>query len=181
MELFPSLDPFCSLSPSVLCHQEANFATFADDIGGSERLFKTPIPLSYTRLTSRFLILFFMFLPFALWDSLNWLTIPVTIGTSAIFFCIEEVGVLIENPFPILALDVIAQSARNNVTVSLRLHICYLNHLPMILAHEQRHDTRQHGHAWISLGSPAFSNSLVSTSELDPLLLSSHSGVDLPP
>ena len=58
-----------------------------------------------------------MFLPFALWDSLNWLTIPVTVGTSAIFFCIEEVGVLIENPFPILALDVIAQSARNNVTV----------------------------------------------------------------
>lgn len=100
--------------------QEANFATFADDVGGSERLFKTPIPLSYTRLTSRFLVLYHLFLPFALWDSLNWLTIPVTIIHTAIFFCIEEVGVLIENPFPVLALDVIAQSARNNVAVSPR-------------------------------------------------------------
>lgn len=113
------------VSSNVACHlvlasslQEQNFATFADDVGGSERLFKTPIPLSYTRLTSRFLVLYHLFLPFALWDALNWLTIPVTIIHTAVFFCIEEVGVLIENPFPVLALDVIAQSARNNVAVS---------------------------------------------------------------
>ncbi|CAI5954206.1 unnamed protein product [Closterium sp. NIES-64] len=104
----------CHMEPVHRVAMEANFATFADDIGGSERLFKTPIPLSYTRLTSRFLVLYHMFLPFALWDPLGWLTIPVTATCAAIFFCIEEVGVLIENPFPILALDVIAQSARNN-------------------------------------------------------------------
>ncbi|GJP66802.1 hypothetical protein CLOP_g23704 [Closterium sp. NIES-67] len=104
----------CHMDPIYRVAMEANFATFADDIGGSERLFKTPIPLSYTRLTSRFLVLYHMFLPFALWDPLGWLTIPVTATCAAIFFCIEEVGVLIENPFPILALDVIAQSARTN-------------------------------------------------------------------
>ncbi|CAI5952079.1 unnamed protein product, partial [Closterium sp. NIES-64] len=102
--------------------REANFATFADDIGGSERLFKTPIPLSYTRLTSRFLVLYHMFLPFALWDPLGWLTIPVTATCAAVFFCIEEVGVLIENPFPILALVVISQSARNNAGELVALH-----------------------------------------------------------
>lgn len=90
-------------------------------------MFKTPIPLSYTRLTSRFLVLYHLFLPFALWDALNWLTIPVIIIHTAIFFCIEEVGVLIENPFPVLALDVIAQSARNNVAVSPLLPLfCFL-------------------------------------------------------
>jgi len=112
---------------SAVCRrmQEQNFATFADDIGGSERLFKTPIPLSYTRLTSRFLFLYHIFLPFALWDTMGWLTIPVTILHTAVFFCIEEVGVLIENPFPILALDVIAASARNNVAVSLSFYATF--------------------------------------------------------
>ncbi|CAI5464407.1 unnamed protein product [Closterium sp. Yama58-4] len=78
----------CTMEPAHRLAMEANFATFADDVGGSERLFKTPIPLSYTRLTSRFL----------------------------------EVGVIIENPFPILALDVIAQSARNNAAELVSLH-----------------------------------------------------------
>eukprot|EP00475_Leptophrys_vorax_P039160 TRINITY_DN7019_c0_g1_i5.p1 TRINITY_DN7019_c0_g1~~TRINITY_DN7019_c0_g1_i5.p1 ORF type:complete len:475 (-),score=30.21 TRINITY_DN7019_c0_g1_i5:16-1440(-) len=112
----------CTMDPVNRLAMEANFATFADDIGGSERLFKTPIPLSYTRLTSRFLVLYHMFLPFALWDTLGWVTIPVTATCTAIFFCIEEVGVLIENPFPILALDVIAQSARNNAQELASLH-----------------------------------------------------------
>ncbi|CAI6004588.1 unnamed protein product [Closterium sp. NIES-65] len=112
----------CHMEPVHRVAMEANFTTFADDIGGSERLFKTPIPLSYTRLTSRFLVLYHMFLPFALWDPLGWLTIPVTATCAAIFFCIEEVGVLIENPFPILALDVIAQSARNNAGELVSLH-----------------------------------------------------------
>ncbi|GJP44516.1 hypothetical protein CLOM_g3904 [Closterium sp. NIES-68] len=118
----------CHMDPIYRVAMEANFATFADDIGGSERLFKTPIPLSYTRLTSRFLVLYHMFLPFALWDPLGWLTIPVTATCAAIFFCIEEVGVLIENPFPILALDVIAQSARTNAAELVSLHegICNL-------------------------------------------------------
>eukprot|EP00475_Leptophrys_vorax_P039158 TRINITY_DN7019_c0_g1_i3.p1 TRINITY_DN7019_c0_g1~~TRINITY_DN7019_c0_g1_i3.p1 ORF type:complete len:474 (-),score=7.45 TRINITY_DN7019_c0_g1_i3:195-1616(-) len=112
----------CTMVPTDRLAMEANFATFADDIGGSERLFKTPIPLSYTRLTSRFLVLYHMFLPFALWDSLGWLTIPVTATCAAVFFCIEEVGVLIENPFPILALVVISQSARVNAGELVSLH-----------------------------------------------------------
>ncbi|CAI6004589.1 unnamed protein product [Closterium sp. NIES-65] len=112
----------CTMEPVNRLAMEANFATFADDIGGSERLFKTPIPLSYTRLTSRFLVLYHMFLPFALWDPLGWLTIPVTATCAAVFFCIEEVGVLIENPFPILALVVISQSARNNAGELVALH-----------------------------------------------------------
>ncbi|CAI7884998.1 unnamed protein product [Closterium sp. NIES-53] len=112
----------CTMEPAHRLAMEANFATFADDVGGSERLFKTPIPLSYTRLTSRFLVLYHMFLPLALWDPLGWLTIPVTAMCAGVFFCIEEVGVIIENPFPILALDVIAQSARNNAAELVSLH-----------------------------------------------------------
>ncbi|GJP57149.1 hypothetical protein CLOM_g16188 [Closterium sp. NIES-68] len=112
----------CTMEPAHRLAMEANFATFADDVGGSERLFKTPIPLSYTRLTSRFLVLYHMFLPLALWDPLGWLTVPVTAMCAGVFFCIEEVGVIIENPFPILALDVIAQSARNNAAEMVALH-----------------------------------------------------------
>eukprot|EP00270_Netrium_digitus_P009712 TRINITY_DN296_c0_g1_i2.p1 TRINITY_DN296_c0_g1~~TRINITY_DN296_c0_g1_i2.p1 ORF type:complete len:476 (+),score=106.70 TRINITY_DN296_c0_g1_i2:138-1565(+) len=112
----------CTMDNIPRFAMDQNMVTFADDIGGCERLFKTPVPLSYTRLTSRFLVLYHVFLPLALWDTLGWLSIPATIVHTAIFFCIEEVGVVIEEPFSILALDVIAASARNNVAELIALN-----------------------------------------------------------
>eukprot|EP00271_Cylindrocystis_brebissonii_P014636 TRINITY_DN36070_c0_g1_i1.p1 TRINITY_DN36070_c0_g1~~TRINITY_DN36070_c0_g1_i1.p1 ORF type:complete len:569 (-),score=64.10 TRINITY_DN36070_c0_g1_i1:999-2705(-) len=112
----------CHVEPALRLNIDTNLATFADDIGGSERIYKTPIPVSYTRLTSRFLVVWHMFLPFALWDSCNVLTIPATMITAAVFFCIEEVGVLIEEPFSILAMSAISATARNNVAELVKLH-----------------------------------------------------------
>ena len=37
-------------------------------MGACERILRTPIPLSYTRHTARFLMLYLTFLPFALWE-----------------------------------------------------------------------------------------------------------------
>jgi len=53
-------------------------------------------------------MLWHLVLPFALWEECGWLTIPVTFMSSAALFYIEEVGVLIEEPFWILALSSIS-------------------------------------------------------------------------
>ncbi|XP_002965156.2 UPF0187 protein At3g61320, chloroplastic [Selaginella moellendorffii] len=104
----------------VLLHE--NISTYNRSVSVCERLIRTPIPLSYTRLTSRFLILWHLGLPIALWDTCNWLVIPSTFFSSAALFCIEEVGVLIEEPFPMLALDRMCEVALLNIKEMTELH-----------------------------------------------------------
>ncbi|KAF8380245.1 hypothetical protein HHK36_027728 [Tetracentron sinense] len=84
---------------------ESKITCFHEGIGVCEQLMGIPIPLSYTRLTSRFLVLWHLTLPIILWDDCNWIVVPATFISAASLFCIEEVGVLIEEPFPMLALD----------------------------------------------------------------------------
>lgn len=55
---------------------QENITTFEDILGGCERLLRTPIPVSYTRHTSRFLLLWLTILPYALWAKLAWATVP---------------------------------------------------------------------------------------------------------
>ena len=71
----------------------------SNTIASCERLVKQPIPLSYTRHTSRFLSFYLFTLPFALLSLLNWTTIPVMILLSWSFVSIQEIGLFIENPF----------------------------------------------------------------------------------
>lgn len=94
---------------------ENHITQYTSSVSVCERLIRTPIPLSYTRLTSRFLVLWHMSLPIVLWDSCNWLVVPATFFSAATLFCIEEVGVLIEEPFPMLALDKIIGVAHDNI------------------------------------------------------------------
>eukprot|EP00245_Coleochaete_scutata_P001580 TRINITY_DN1195_c0_g4_i1.p1 TRINITY_DN1195_c0_g4~~TRINITY_DN1195_c0_g4_i1.p1 ORF type:complete len:451 (+),score=45.83 TRINITY_DN1195_c0_g4_i1:165-1517(+) len=112
----------CTMDSIQRFSMDTNLTTFADDIGGCERIFKTPIPLSYTRLTSRFLVLWHIFLPFGLYDACGWLTIPATFFSAFVLFCVDEVGVLIEEPFTVLALNAIATSSRTNIAELVSLH-----------------------------------------------------------
>lgn len=91
---------------------DRNLTKFHDNVGMCERIFNTPIPLAYTRLTSRVLILWHLALPFGLWSSCGWLTIPGTFLSVAALCYIEEVGVQIEEPFWILALASISNGIK---------------------------------------------------------------------
>ncbi|KAI8466344.1 MAG: Bestrophin, RFP-TM, chloride channel-domain-containing protein [Monoraphidium minutum] len=91
-----------------------NLTAFEDCLGGCERILKTPIPLSYTRHTSRFLIIWLTLLPFSLYGSLGFGTIPLALVISFLLLGIEEIGVSVEEPFSILALEAICESATNN-------------------------------------------------------------------
>lgn len=94
---------------------DQNITQLHESLGNCERIFGTPLPLSYTRLTSRFLIIWHITLPIALWDPCNWIAVPATFLSASALFCIDEVGVLIEEPFPLLALPEICEGIRKNI------------------------------------------------------------------
>ncbi|CAK7348083.1 unnamed protein product [Dovyalis caffra] len=94
---------------------ESKISCFHEGIGVCEQLIGIPIPLSYTRLTSRFLVLWHLTLPVILWDDCHWMVVPATFISAASLFCIEEVGVLIEEPFPMLALDELCNAVQSNI------------------------------------------------------------------
>lgn len=108
---------------------EANITQFNESVSVCERLIRTPIPLAYTRLTSRILVLWHLGLPVVLWDDCHWVVVPATFISAASLFCIEEVGVLIEEPFPILALDRMCAKANENIQELAALQVQAQEHL----------------------------------------------------
>uniref|UniRef100_A0A7S3QPU7 Uncharacterized protein n=2 Tax=Eukaryota TaxID=2759 RepID=A0A7S3QPU7_DUNTE len=84
-----------------------NVQTFYDYLGMCERIMRTPLPLTYTRHTSRFLFFWINSLPFALYASFGWGCIPIALVISTLLLGIDEIGVQIEEPFGVLPLDAI--------------------------------------------------------------------------
>ncbi|KAJ4904312.1 hypothetical protein Rs2_18263 [Raphanus sativus] len=94
---------------------ESKMLQLQEGIGVCDQLMGIPIPLSYTRLTSRLLVLWHLTLPVILWDDCHWNVVPATFISAASLFCIEEVGVLIEEPFSMLALDELCDMVLSNI------------------------------------------------------------------
>lgn len=92
-----------------------NLTSFSDCIGGCERILRTPIPLSYTRYTSRFLIMWLTFVPFTLWDTCGWATIFYTGITAFLLLSVDDIGVSIEEPFSVLPLEAISGTIERNI------------------------------------------------------------------
>ena len=74
-------------------------ATLSDCVSACERIFNTPIPLAYSRHTSRFLVLYVATLPLALVHVFGWATLLVMAIACWALFGIFEIGNLIEEPF----------------------------------------------------------------------------------
>ena len=79
-----------------------------DTMGACERILRTPMPLSVTRHTSRFMMLWLSGLPFALVPQLGAVAIPVMAVVSLLIVSIDEIGVNLEEPFRRLPLIDIA-------------------------------------------------------------------------
>jgi len=104
------------VDPQYSARIDASISVLVDLTGANERIFKSPIPLVYTRLTARFLTIFLVMLPLALWGPLgdtwnHWATIPAEFLISFFLFGIEEVGIQIEEPFSILPLEAFCNGA----------------------------------------------------------------------
>ena len=75
------------------------FENLSKQLGVTERIVKQPVPLSYSRHTSRFLSLYLLSLPFALLSVCGWFSIPLVATIAWAFISILEIGHFIENPF----------------------------------------------------------------------------------
>ena len=92
-----------------------------DAIGGTERLFRTPIPLSYTRHTSRLLIIWLACMPHALWSEFGLAALCVAPLLVWMLFGIDEIGVELEEPLQILPLETLCQAIEAQATELLSL------------------------------------------------------------
>lgn len=91
---------------------------FEDNLGSSERLLTSPIPLFYTRHAARFLTFWLLLLPLGLWGTLgnSWNhidTIPVMAVLSTALFGIEELAAQLEEPFTVLPMQAFCDKIYN--------------------------------------------------------------------
>lgn len=81
----------------------------SDVVGACERILRTPIPVSYTRHTARFLVIWLALLPFSIYAQCGWVTVFSSVVLGFFLLSIEEIGVTIEEPFNILPLEELNQ------------------------------------------------------------------------
>ncbi|KAI8103355.1 hypothetical protein M9435_004694 [Picochlorum sp. BPE23] len=99
----------------ILQSMDSNITQLEDICGSCERILRTPIPLSYTRHTSRFMIIWLSLLPFALWESCGWGMVPLSVAISLLTLGVEEIGVIIEEPFSVLPLERICATIASDI------------------------------------------------------------------
>ena len=91
---------------------------FEDNLGSSERLLTSPVPLIYNRHVARFLSFWLLLVPFALYDPFagSWnhvAMIPATMIISTALFGIEELATQMEEPFTILPMQAFCDKIGN--------------------------------------------------------------------
>lgn len=98
-----------------------------DNLGGCERILKTPMPLAYSIHLKQLLLLYCLLLPFQMVASLGWWTGTVTALVSFTLFGIEAIGLEIENPFGYdandLPLDTICKTMKRNIDDLISLYL----------------------------------------------------------
>jgi ion channel-forming bestrophin family protein len=90
-----------------------------NDLGGCERILKTPMPLAYAIHLKQLLLIYCLLLPFQLVNTLGWWTGAIVGLISFTLLGIEEIGIEIENPFGYdandLPLDAICNTMLRNI------------------------------------------------------------------
>ncbi len=96
-----------------------NLNELVDELGGMERIKKTPIPFSYALLIKRFIAAYVLTLPFGLAHSFGWASVVIVPFVFYVMVGIEVIAESIENPFGTdkddLPTDDIAQNISRNV------------------------------------------------------------------
>ncbi|GAB4814212.1 hypothetical protein N2152v2_001258 [Parachlorella kessleri] len=88
-------------------------------VGAAERISRQPIPLAYTRMASRYLIVFVTFLPFAFWSLFGWVTIPIMATLTFLLVGLENIGIQIEEPYTVLPLHRFSVGIKRGVELTL--------------------------------------------------------------
>ncbi|MEI6853425.1 MAG: bestrophin family protein [Bacteroidota bacterium] len=93
--------------------------TLINNLGGMERIRNTPVPFAYAAHLQLFIMLYFLALPFGLYEKFHWIAVPVIGIVSLILLGINEIGVEIEDPFGNdpndLPMDTICENIEKNI------------------------------------------------------------------
>ncbi|KAJ5573637.1 uncharacterized protein N7459_008064 [Penicillium hispanicum] len=74
-------------------------STLNEILTGTERVLDTPMPTAYTIAISQISWIYVMVLPFQLYSTLGWVTIPASMVAAYIIIGLATIGSEIENPF----------------------------------------------------------------------------------
>ncbi|KAL6239590.1 hypothetical protein BDW75DRAFT_99784 [Aspergillus navahoensis] len=81
-------------SQAISCLAQLN-----EVVTGTERVLDTPLPVAYSIAIAQIAWIYVLVLPFQLYDSLGWVTIPGSIVAAYIILGLATIGSEIENPF----------------------------------------------------------------------------------
>ena len=97
---------------------QAAVTIFEDNLGSSERLLTSPVPLFYSRHLARYIAVWLLLLPFGLWGVFGgtWnhiVLIPSIAIISIMLLGIEEIGTQLEEPFTVLPMQAFCDKIYN--------------------------------------------------------------------
>jgi putative membrane protein len=107
---------------SIYQTQSLNAITTMNDVlTGTDRILNTPLPIAYSIAISQITWVYILLLPFQLYKSLGWITIPASVFAAYIILGIALIGREIENPFGDdvndLPLDAFCEQIRKDVDI----------------------------------------------------------------
>lgn len=106
--------------PKALIETDKSIIVLGECTAICEKIYSSPVPLVYTRHTARFLSLWALTLPCALYSAFSaldqtWATLPATSILAFFLFGVDELAMQLEEPFSILPMkyfvDDISESA----------------------------------------------------------------------
>lgn len=87
----------------LFCFQEMEKqrGLLIDQLGGCERILKTPIPLVYAIKIRRFILIYLLLLPFSLIEPVGFMAIFITVLVTYPLLSLDRIGYELQNPFAI--------------------------------------------------------------------------------
>jgi predicted membrane chloride channel (bestrophin family) len=76
-----------------------NLSSLNDVLTGTERILNTPLPVAYSIAIAQMTWVYILLLPFQLYKSLTWVTIPGSILAAYLILGLLLIGTELENPF----------------------------------------------------------------------------------
>lgn len=105
LQVISELVEQCGVSDIKEDKMFSTLRAMGDTIAVCDKLLRYPLPLAWSRHTSRFMFLWLSALPWAMWPEAKWAVVPITGVVSYLLLGIDEIGVQIEEPFGILPLE----------------------------------------------------------------------------
>lgn len=99
---------------------ENTLKRMCDHMGMCERIKSTVFPVHYGFLISQIIWLFFLLLPPGLVDDLGWITVPVATVTAIVFWMIEALGAVLQDPFENDVTDIPMLAISRTIEINLR-------------------------------------------------------------